>query len=643
MSESQSSPRGPSIGNVCGRSPTWSSGHPASAPATAAPETSALLQPGDPGRGGIPEPDHSVTPDEEDAVADELERLRGLCTRLDGAEQLGAVDRDRGPPGELLGEIEIVLVEARGLPRAEGQDAEGLSPGRDRQQHQRSGADRFERGRIGPEPFEVGQVLGSDRREQHRLARVEHLGEYAGSGSLEREGGRNALEGRLEPRFVTDARDALEVVAGAHVDVARVGQPRHGDLGDPSRDLVAVERRGEQLARLGEQPQPVVGPLAVGDLDDQPADPDRLAIGRANGVVAREPVAALADVQGCVVSRLRMDDRLARLDHLPVERLERRGERRDHLGERSPDVRLGWEPVQGGERVVDADEAKLAIPEADPDRRRAEHGVELGVRLLGSLEEERVVDRKRSASRDLVRDLEVGGTEATPRLAGSERDRPEQAAARLERDDDVRERSERLVEGQMLLVHRGLLQLAGARVFDEIRLTCPEHLRNGVGVVGLRRVPAPELAEQLLALVAPVRDDHLPQRPVLVERIDDAVVRDARYEQPGQIRERRLVVERRGEQRARLGEEVEPRLGVALFGDVAEDVDHELDVALGRQDRRRADDRPAFVAARAQAVAEHCLVGGVGDERAPARELVDRELARRPRRGSRTARRAPRS
>ena len=434
-----------------------------------------------------------------------------------------------------------------------------------------------------------------------------------------------ALERRLEPRFVTTHAIRSRCVAGAHVDVARVGQPRHGDLGDPSRDLVAVERRGEQLARLGEQPQPVVGPLAVGDLDDQPADPDRLAIGRANRVVAREPVAALADVQGCVVGRLRMDDRLARLDHLPVERLERRGERRDHLGERSPDVRLGWEPVQGGERVVDTDETKLAIPEADPDRRRAEHGVELGVRLLGRLEEERVVDRKRSASRDLVRDLEIGGTEATPRLAGSERDRPEQAAARLERDDDVRERSERLVEGQMLLVHRGLLQLAGTRVFDEIRLTCPEHLRNGVGVVGLRRVPAPELAEQLLSLAAPVRDDDLPQRPVLVERIDDAVVRDARYQEPRQIRERRLVVERRGEQRARLGEEVEPRLGVALLGDVPEDVDHELDVALGRQDRRRADDRPAFVAARAQPVAKHRLVGGVGDERAPAREVVDRE------------------
>ena len=183
--------------------------------------------------------------------------------------------------------------------------------------------------------------------------------------------------------------------------------------------------------------------------------------------------------------------------------------------------------------------------------------VELGVRLLGSLEEERVVDRKRGASGDLVRELEIGGTEAATGLAGSEGDRPEQAAARLERDDDVRDRAERLVEGQMLLVHRGVRQLAGRGVLDEIRLAAPEHLRTRVGLVRLGRVAAPELAEQLLALVAPVRDDHLAQRPILVERVDDAVVRDAGYEQPGQIGERRLVVERRGEQRARLGEEVE--------------------------------------------------------------------------------------
>ena len=45
-----------------------------------------------------------------------------------------------------------------------------------------------------------------------------------------------------------------------------------------------------------------------------------------------------------------------------------------------------------------------------------------------ALEEERVVDRERGAPGDLVRELEVGRAEAAARLAGAERDRPEQAA-----------------------------------------------------------------------------------------------------------------------------------------------------------------------------------------------------------------------
>ena len=221
---------------------------------------------------------------------------------------------------------------------------------------------------------------------------------------------------------------------------------------------------------------------------------------------------------------------------------------------------LGREPVDRGERVVDADEAEVAVPEADPDRRRDEQRVELRVRLLRGAEEEGVVDRLRRPARDLVGEVEIGLAEPPPRLAGTERDRPEQAAARLERDDDVRGRLERAVEREMLLVDRGVRQSLAPRVLDEERLAAPEHLRDGMRLVLLRRVPAPDLPQQLLALRAAVRDHDLAQAPVLVERVDDAVVREPRHEQLGEIGERRLVVERGGEQRARLGEEVDPLL-----------------------------------------------------------------------------------
>ena len=138
-----------------------------------------------------------------------------------------------------------------------------------------------------------------------------------------------------------------------------------------------------------------------------------------------------------------MDDRLARLEHAPVERLEDGRERRDHLGERPADVLLGREPVERRERVVDADVAKVVVPEADPDRRRHEQRVELRERLLCRPEEQGVVDRDRGPARDLVRELEVERAEAASRLARAQRDRPEHPAPRLERDDDVRDRLER--------------------------------------------------------------------------------------------------------------------------------------------------------------------------------------------------------
>ena len=195
-----------------------------------------------------------------------------------------------------------------------------------------------------------------------------------------------------------------------------------------------------------------------------------------------------------------MDERLARLEHPAVERFETGPELPDHVAQVLSDVLLGSEPVDRGECVVHADEAELPIPEADPDRRRDEQRVELCVGLLRGAEEKRVVDRLRRPARDLVRNLEIGLVEPPPGLTGPERDRAEQATARLEWDDDVRGRIEGAVERQVLRVDGCVREGFRPGVLGQERLAGPEHLRDRVRLVLLRRVPAPDLPQELFAL-----------------------------------------------------------------------------------------------------------------------------------------------
>ena len=116
--------------------------------------------------------------------------------------------------------------------------------------------------------------------------------------------------------------DPEEVRAVREEDVAGIRDAGHDDVRDPAEDLLPVERRGEELARLGEQANPVVGALAVGDLHDHGADPDHLLALRSDRVVAREPVPPVADSPARIVGRLRVHDRLAGLEHAAVERFE---------------------------------------------------------------------------------------------------------------------------------------------------------------------------------------------------------------------------------------------------------------------------------------------------------------------------------
>ena len=68
-----------------------------------------LVEARDPHRGRVPEPDDAVAVDEEDAVADELERLRRLRAAAQLSDQAGVVERRGCAAGELTDELEVVV------------------------------------------------------------------------------------------------------------------------------------------------------------------------------------------------------------------------------------------------------------------------------------------------------------------------------------------------------------------------------------------------------------------------------------------------------------------------------------------------------------------------------------------------------
>ncbi len=67
--------------------------------------------------GGVPVADAADPVEQDDAVADVLERERRVRATLRLAVEAGVVDGDGGPRGELLGDLEVGL---RELPRAPG-------------------------------------------------------------------------------------------------------------------------------------------------------------------------------------------------------------------------------------------------------------------------------------------------------------------------------------------------------------------------------------------------------------------------------------------------------------------------------------------------------------------------------------------
>ena len=245
--------------------------------------------------GRVPEPHDAAPVDEQDPVGDVGDDPRRVRPFLDRAVEPPAIDRERDPAGEILGEREVVrAVRLAGL-RA-----------RERERSQRSllrlerDADR--RARV--DPAENRAVLLAVRGlaqsgDDLEAARLDDLAHGFFGRLIRRDGGFPAQQ--LGPRD-GDSLERASVLD--HVDDAPIGIVANGELGHPLDSASIVGRRPEHLARLAHEveaplalhrpgrrlafgrQQPLallVGPLALADVDEQRLRVERLPLGPANG------------------------------------------------------------------------------------------------------------------------------------------------------------------------------------------------------------------------------------------------------------------------------------------------------------------------------------------------------------------------
>ena len=111
---------------------------------------------------------------------------------------------------------------------------------------------------------------------------------------------------------VRDREPAGDVGAGKQVDPARVGEVRDHDRRGAVEQLAQIRARGEQLADRRGEPRRALLALALGDLDDDRAEPAGLPSTCADRVEVGEPVTLDAGLGRGLAGDLDVGDRRAR-------------------------------------------------------------------------------------------------------------------------------------------------------------------------------------------------------------------------------------------------------------------------------------------------------------------------------------------
>jgi hypothetical protein len=328
-----------------------------------------------------------------------------------------------------------------------------------------------------------------------------------------------------------------------HAHRAPVGDLRDGDLRDRGQGLLVVQRGVEDRPGAGEEVRAHAALAlgleqrpALGDVDDRDDDPGDRPVGvghrRERGVPVPRPAGVIRGRQ------LAIDGGLAAGQDVLAARQDA----------------LDWPRVEGGERLVDAHEAQIAIHERQAHRRRREDGVEQTQGALGAVVQARVVDGDGAALRERVGEDEVGRDVVAPRARREQRHRAEDPSARGQRDDHVGLRREALDQLAVALLDR--LVHGRAHVGGQDRLTGLGHTARLRGAL-LGAPVAPDLQERLLEARIGVAAGELALAVAGVHQQDAAPVGDVGHGEARHLAQGGLVVQRPCQQCTGAGEELE--------------------------------------------------------------------------------------
>ena len=250
-----------------------------------------------------------------------------------------------------------------------------------------------------------------------------------------------------------------------------------------------------------------------------------------------------------------------------------------------------------------------------------QHALMLGL-LLRIAVQTCVVERQTDARGKLVCHVELELVVAPARIDCSERDRPQRAAARAHGGDDERAWGDLAHQSHALrIVGNDLLDHLGREVRNEHRSARAQYTRDRIARAEDRVAGAQSGGELRVARVR-VGDGHAPHSAFVVQHVDNAPVGDAADGQVGHLAQAGFGVERRA-QHGRGGRQKVARDGQPLaFGDVAKDVDDELQVARLVVDGGRSQDRPSALAGVAIVDLHDHLVGGLASQHPLAWQVV---------------------
>jgi len=235
----------------------------------------------------------------------------------------------------------------------------------------------------------------------------------------------------------------------------------------------------------------------------------------------------------------------------------------------------------------------------------------------------RVLDGRARAPRQLLGERDVGVAESPAGFGADQAERADVVAGGAHRHDQRAAHADAEQQLPVLVVLGDRGEHLVRDLVDDLRRALLDDLGGPRRGVGARGVALADAARERHLVGIDVRDGHRADVPVPVGQADRAPVGELRDRELGDLLERALVVQRRGEQRAGIGQQPLRHLRALDLGEVLADVDDELDASLAVIDARRLRHAPRLLAGRPVHRPQHERLGlELAREQPASRELV---------------------